>query len=221
METRICTKCNEEKELSEYYFRTDYQRYSTICKECCREKSKVYRDSHLDYYRNYMNTYNEQHKEYYKLYMESNKGKYNERQKEWYENNKDERQEYQRNYYKNHKEHVCDYNRDYRKKLKETNDVYREKIKLSQKLRKVFVSKGRYANEDLEKITKLKSNDLYDYLLKTFKDNYKREYNGEEVHIDHKTPLAKAKTIEDVHKLNHYTNLQLLYPEDNMKKWKY
>lgn len=221
MEKRICTKCNEEKELSEYYFRTDYQRYSTICKKCCRKRSKTYRDSHTDYYKKYMKDYTRTHKSYYREYASENRNKYKKLQKEWYENNKGERQEYQRNYYKNHKEHVCDYNRDYRKKLKETNDVYREKIKLSQKLRKVFVSKGQYTNEDLEKIMKLKSNDLYDYLLKTFKDNYKHEYNGEEVHIDHKTPLAKAKTIEDVHKLNHYSNLQLLYPEDNMKKWKY
>ena len=221
MEKRICTKCNKEKELSEYYFRTDYQRYSTICKECCRKRSKIYRDSHLDYYRDYMNRYSQEHKEYYKDYMLKNRNKYSILQKEWYENNKDKRREYQKNYYKNNKEYVSSYNQTYRKRLKETSDVYKEKVKISQKLRKVFVSKGKYENDDLEKITKLKSSELYAYLLQTFKNTYKHKYNGEEVHIDHKTPLAKAKTVEDVYKLNHHTNLQLLYPEDNLKKWKH
>lgn len=221
MEKRICTKCNKEKELSEYYFRTDYQRYSTVCKKCCIKRSKKYRDSHIDYYKKYMKDYRKTHKGYYKNYMSENRNKYKELQRDWYENNKDERQEYQKNYYKNNKEHVCNYNRNYRKKLKETSDVYREKVKLSQKLRKVFTSKGKYDSKILEKITKIKNTDLYVYLLETFKNNYGYEYCGEEVHIDHKTPLAKANTIEDVHRLNHYTNLQLLYPEDNMKKWKY
>lgn len=221
MKTRICTKCNKEKELSEYYFRTDYQRYSTICKECCKKRSKKYRDSHVDYYKEYMKNYNKTHKDYYKKYLSENHIKYKESQKEWYENNKDKRQDYQRNYYKTNKKFVCDYNKNYRRKLKETSEIYKERVKLSQKLRKVFKSKGTYKSKDLEKITKIKNSDLYTYLLETFKNNYNHEYYCEEVHIDHKIPLAKAKTIDDVYKLNHYTNLQLLYPEDNMKKWKY
>lgn len=38
------------------------------------------------------------------------------------------------------------------------------------------------------------------------------------VHIDHIIPLATAKTEEDVIKLCHYTNLQLLKGEDNLSK---
>jgi hypothetical protein len=37
-------------------------------------------------------------------------------------------------------------------------------------------------------------------------------------HIDHKRPLAIAKTEEDLIKLNHYTNLQPLWSLDNLKK---
>ena len=42
--------------------------------------------------------------------------------------------------------------------------------------------------------------------------------NKEKVHIDHIIPLATAKTEEDVIKLCHYTNLQLLKAKDNLKK---
>ena len=60
--------------------------------------------------------------------------------------------------------------------------------------------------------------ELQKYLEQTWENNYGTSYNGEEVHIDHIIPLVTAKTEEDIIKLNHYTNLQLLTPEDNMAK---
>jgi hypothetical protein len=37
-------------------------------------------------------------------------------------------------------------------------------------------------------------------------------------HLDHIIPLCEAKTEEELFKLNHYTNLQPLWAEDNLKK---
>lgn len=42
--------------------------------------------------------------------------------------------------------------------------------------------------------------------------------NRGEWHIDHRVPLATAKTEEDVIRLNHYTNLQPLWAADNLAK---
>jgi hypothetical protein len=41
---------------------------------------------------------------------------------------------------------------------------------------------------------------------------------GSEIHIDHKIPLAKAKTEKQLIKLCHFTNLQPLWAEDNRRK---
>lgn len=57
------------------------------------------------------------------------------------------------------------------------------------------------------------------YLLNTFKNNYGYEWDGkEQVHIDHIIPLAIANNEEEVIKLCHYTNLQLLKAKDNLQK---
>jgi len=59
----------------------------------------------------------------------------------------------------------------------------------------------------------------------TVKKHFERQFtkgmtwdNQGKWHIDHIVPLASAKTEEEVIKLNHYTNLQPLWAEDNLKK---
>ena len=37
-------------------------------------------------------------------------------------------------------------------------------------------------------------------------------------HLDHIIPLCEAKNEEELYKLNHHTNLQPLWAEDNLKK---
>lgn len=42
--------------------------------------------------------------------------------------------------------------------------------------------------------------------------------NYGEWHLDHIIPISSAKTEEEVIKLNHYTNFQPLWAEDNWNK---
>lgn len=56
------------------------------------------------------------------------------------------------------------------------------------------------------------------HLIKTALKNYGFWANFKKYHIDHIIPMATASTKEDVIRLNHYTNLQLLYPEHNLSK---
>lgn len=58
---------------------------------------------------------------------------------------------------------------------------------------------------------------LKEHLEKQFVDGMTWE-NRSEWHIDHKIPLSSAKTEEELYKLCHYTNLQPLGAEENLKK---
>ena len=40
IEKQVCTKCHNEKLLSEFYYRRKNNRSETRCKECCKEESK-------------------------------------------------------------------------------------------------------------------------------------------------------------------------------------
>lgn len=55
------------------------------------------------------------------------------------------------------------------------------------------------------------------HLQEQFRDGMSWENYGE-WQIDHIIPLSSAETVEHVVELNHYTNLQPLWAEENLKK---
>ena len=55
------------------------------------------------------------------------------------------------------------------------------------------------------------------HLESLFIENMNWDNQGE-WHLDHIIPVSFAKTEEEVIKLNHYTNFQPLWAEDNIKK---
>jgi hypothetical protein len=59
---------------------------------------------------------------------------------------------------------------------------------------------------------------LKEYIENQFTDGMSWELMGKYIHIDHIIPLSSAKTEEELYKLCHYSNLQPLWAEDNLKK---
>lgn len=59
------------------------------------------------------------------------------------------------------------------------------------------------------------------YLILTAINNYGYWYEGCAYHIDHVIPLSWAQSVQEIKKLCHWTNLQYLTPEHNMKKHDY
>lgn len=266
METKVCSLCKKEKEITEYYYNNTRQKYFSRCKQCIKkmslskyqenkEKRKEYKKQ---YYKknkdvflkkakeNYINN-REQKKEYSKRYYYENRQEKNDYSKEYYKKNYDilkkkQQESYLKNkdyilkrqqeYYINHKEERKEYYKKYRKKpenkIKINNYIKQRKkedklYEFSNRIRHLIkrsISKMGYTKKSKTyQILGCDFETVYNHLLKTYKKNYGVDYNfKEKVHIDHIIPISTAKTEEDVVKLCHYTNLQILKAEDNLKK---
>jgi superfamily II helicase len=95
METKICTKCKKNKELS-HFNKSSNSKYGYIywCKSCIKDINKL---------RNKINQ--EQNKEYWKSYYQNNKEKVYQSvlnsRKNNFDNWKNQKNEYRKNRYKN------------------------------------------------------------------------------------------------------------------------
>lgn len=104
------------------------------------------------------------------------------------------------------------------KKKWETNELFSTKVRIRNLVRNTFRKSGyTKPSEGTEKILGCTFNELKSHLESKFVDGMNWDNRGE-WHIDHIIPLSSAKTNEDLIGLSHYSNLQPLWAEDNMKK---
>lgn len=221
MEKKLCKKCGIEKEFDNFRIKNvNGKKYLySYCKECEREINKEYIEKHKIQRKEYMNKYRKENRK--KLNIQRNILRKNNVEKTRFLNNES---------YKRNKEKRLKHNKEYRIKNrnkinqqvlnKKRNDyIFRLKCQTRNVLLNSFKRNGKIKSEKTEKILGCDLEYFVNYLLQTFKNNYGYEWGKKEpVHIDHIIPLATAKTEEEVIKLNHYTNLQLLKAEDNLHK---
>ena len=201
---RKCSICGKTKDLEEFYYRKENNKYRNECKTCLLEKqapkAKIYRDAHREHYR-----------EWHKDYMEKNRDAVIQKKRDYNRNNFEKRRQYRL-------DHLEDY-RQYYHTRKEVDVLYKFVIQTRNCIRESIKRKGYTKKSKTFDIVGCDFDTLMEHLRKTFKDNYGYDWDGQEdVHIDHIIPLATANNEEEVLKLCHYTNLQLLKPEDNMSK---
>ena len=209
METKFCCKCERDLPLSMFY--KDKSRkdgLSCYCKEC-----------RLAYAKEHHIKVRDKHKEYKKKYWQENKHRLADERKQYRDAHKEDMRIYHKKHYEENKERILDYWYKYKKQRLKTDSVYRYKEKIGHFVRCGFYRKGFQKTDTTENIVGCTAEELRAYLNETFYKNYGYEYDGKEpVHIDHIIPLATAKTEEEVAKLYHYTNLQLLKAEHNQMK---
>ncbi len=215
-------------------------------KEKQREKHRKYHREHREERLAYSKAYNalpevkkhraqyqkdnaEHIKKYQREYQRKNREHIRKRQKEYYHKNKDKAKIWRDKYRNSHKEQIKESSKRYREenrhKINQShierlrNDpIYKMKEQTRNMLRYALRSKGHRKNSRSADILGCDLDFFCEYLFKTWEKNYGEAWNGEPYHIDHIEPLSTAKTEEEIIKLCHYTNLQMLTPEDNMAK---
>ena len=204
METKICSKCGDIQDLC--FFQKDKSKkdgYRPDCKSCRKQYSE------LNYYR-----FKERNSNYKKKVRKTNPEKFAEREKIYRINNPDKVKLRRKTYYENNKEKQFKYVRE---RIK-TDPVF----KLGNNMRRrisIFLSlNGITKKNKTFDIVGCSPQFLKEYLEQKFTEGMSWELMGRHIHIDHITPLSSANTEEDLYKLCHYTNLQPLWAEDNLKK---
>lgn len=185
-----CTKCKETKELSEFYSRkTAKDGRRQPCKQC------------------------------YKKYEEDNKGRITEYQKKYREENKEAAAEYQRGYRTQNRDQLKDKQAKRERARRKLDPIYRLRRNIKTNIYNALRRGGYYKNSRTFEILGCSYEELQQHLVRSFENNYGISYSEEyDLHIDHIVPISSAKTEEEIIELNHYSNLQYLFAEDNLKK---
>lgn len=188
-------------------------------------------------------------KEYKQLYYLANKETIKERARLYKEQNKEHCKEYEIEYRKNNPDklkdwrkdnidHVKQYKKDYKQKNKTHRNEQLRQRKLVDPLFKLSCDIRRTIADSFKQSFYTKNSKTYQILgcsLEEFKQHLeskfehwmtwdnRAKYNGTLNHgwdIDHIIPLDSAESIEDIIRLNHYTNLQPLcsYTNRDLKR---
>lgn len=194
-----CSKCGEEKHVSEFSkskrSRCGFQRN---CKDCDRN---YYQENKRRIY-DYREERREKNREYAKKYRQENKERVKEYQKHWYEENK---------------ERVKERTRKYKKKQWQSDPIFRLKNNLRRRTARAFRDEGFSKNSKTKEMLGVEWEIVKKHIERQFTKGMNWDNYGE-WHIDHIIPLSSAKTEEEVVKLCHYSNLQPLWAEDNFSK---
>jgi len=241
---RVCKECKLEKELSEYYLKSNGKPRTSYCKSCYGKVYKANPEYRKNYYQNnkeelkkknkkwfeendrteYMKVYREKNsdklKSDMKLYREKNKEGLKESKKRYRENlsdeKKDEIRKRQRELY--HLNNQKDTKKEYVNEKLKTDNFFKLKFNIRSLIRNAFKRSFTSKSKKTIEILGCSFEEFKIHLESQFDDKMNWENQGTYWHMDHIIPISSAQTEEDVYRLNHYTNFQPLYWEDNLKK---
>jgi hypothetical protein len=120
-------------------------------------------------------------------------------------------------YYHNNKRKIMDKKKVYHKKRRTEEPLFRLQYNLRNRITTAFNRKNIVKGSKTENMLGCDWFFLQKYIQNKFTEGMTWENYGE-WHIDHIKPLALAKTEDELIKLNHYTNLQPLWAEENILK---
>jgi hypothetical protein len=210
----------------------------TICKKCVKIYNQLHKEYNKKHFRKYYLANREEVLKKKNEYKRNNKVMINEKQKkyvkdnpdinkEWHEKNIKHVKEYRQNYYQRSKKRINKAARERR-----ANDaLYKLSSNIRKSVTKNFGLNGYSKNLKTCEILGCTFEEFKTYIESKFEpwmnwNNY-GNWNGipETINIawdiDHIIPLCTAKSVEDIIRLNHHTNLQPLCSYTNRHiKWK-
>ena len=192
---KICSSCKLEKDKSQF---CNNKSTKDKLKHQCKSCEKDYRDKN---------------KLKRKQYYQSNKHIISEKQKQYRLDNYDKIINRERNYDKNNR-HIRD---TYKKNRRSYDYLYKLTCNIRNLIGVSFRNNGFTKSSKTYKVLGCTFEEFKEHLEKQFKDGMSWENQGK-WHLDHIHPVSLAKSEEEIIKLNHYTNFQPLWAEENIRK---
>lgn len=222
-----CFRCEIVKDIDGFQFREENNKYRNECKECQKKYKKGWDVKNISHKKN----------EFKKWWNENKEGKNLERRKYKEPEIKKKCLYCKKEFTTPRKTPYAKYcsrncktkwlyhnNEDYRKKDKErfmkrynNDELFYLKVRCRSRIYEIFRNNKIQKNKSTEELIGCTYEELKIHIEKQFKNGMNWKNKGK-WHIDHIKPLSLAKTEEEIIKLCHYTNLQPLWEEDNIKK---
>lgn len=228
--------------------KTNQYKYEPFCKECAALKRKNIYNNNQEKYKKKARDHYEDNKEYYLNYTLENKDKLKKYAEEYRVEHKDEVKKYQANRYEENKNNIKKQIKEYKKnnkdkvkqcnatyylenkdKVSKQNQAYHKERKLTDPLFKlrcnisslicIYLKKNGYKkNSKTAHILGCTFEEFKKHLEKQFDSKMNWNNQGTYWELDHIKPISLATTEQELIELNHYTNFQPLYWEDNLNK---
>ncbi|MDD4242714.1 MAG: hypothetical protein PHG08_00240 [Bacilli bacterium] len=235
-----CRKCGVERELTEFNkCKSNKDGLQSCCKICAKEYYINNSEQIKEYYKSNSEQVLENKKEYYKTnvehilenrkeYYKSNSEILKKKQKEYYKSNSKQVLENKKEYYKGNSEHIKDYQKvnaehikgyrkEYQKERRQKDPLFKLRHNISSLIR-ICLRKGGYTKRSrTSAILGCTFEEFKLYIEKQFTDGMTWD-NRHLWHLDHIYPVSLAANEQHLLQLNHYSNFQPLWAEDNLKK---
>ncbi len=223
---KVCNKCKEEKLLTAFPKKKEIKcGYNGICICCCKERLIVYRNNNRGLINSRQNEKRKNNIEESRAKARANRKKTidrrNEMERKWWHKNKVRLIEKHKIYYQKNKKVLNKKNLESTKKRLKTNPIFKLKVNLRTRVYYAFKYVGKRKSETTEKLLGVPFELVKQHMERQFTKgmNWGNHGSGKgRWHIDHKIPLASAKSEEELITLCHYTNLQPLWQEENQQK---
>jgi hypothetical protein len=190
----------------------------TSCKQCRKIEGKIYRKMNIEKRKETLKNWYDKNPNYNKKYYLNNFEYLNKKNKEWYRLNTEKHREFSKKWEENNKEKMKKYYNDRIKIIRKINPLKTLQFNVRVRIYSILKIKNITKQKKTFDIVGCSPEVLKEYLEQKFTEGMSWELMGKYIHIDHIIPLSSANTEEEIYKLCHYTNLQPLWAEDNLKK---
>lgn len=232
IDKKICSKCNEEKLLNEFYNQKDgYLGKRADCKVCSRKQTIEWHKKHPNANKDYLLKNPEKRKVYSKRYYDKNIEKIHTNSRNYYLLNKEKKLSYSREYYNKHSAKSNAYGKVWRDNNKEKCRKYaRDRYKKNLELSTIKWMRNFLYRTEQQGFNKVKSGTINELgytpkqLIQRIECQFKEGMSWKcrkKWHIDHKKPISAFKKGTSPKIINMLCNLQPMWVKDNLSKNKY